>query len=640
MRLNGWLVNEFTSTDPARDLTHGRVGLQNHGTGDETYFRNVQVKEHGKVGQIPCTGPPTSGDDAFDGAAFDGCKWDRTVRYDPATLHQSGGALHVETSGGDIYGAGDTGPTNFVLQDAPAGDWTAETTVKVPLVMCCQQAGLIVHDSDDDYVKFDVIADGDRARFELRSETGDVVAQPETSEWLPYPEDDTYQLRLTKTGDTYSAAFRVTGGEWNTFDTTVTNTAVAGAPVGLFALGIFQDAPIYASFESFDISGDAPPTGVTVQGFADPPNGPAPLQVQFSATGRDLDGGTLQYLWDFGDGQSTTGQQPVHTYRTPGEYEATVTAIDDEGDEATDTVPVSVTAPVNQPPRVGVVARPTSGGAPLTVELAALGSDPEGGTLTYEWDFGDGGGQFGAVVEHTYLQAGSYTATVTARDPDGGSAEAEIEITVEDPPANQPPTVRALADPQTGTAPLRVRLSSAPMDVEDGRDLLVVWDFGDGGQGGGEALWHTYTTPGTYQAKVTVTDRGGASASATVPITVTGPGARAVPEAGGVAGETQAAAVRVTRRQSLARVVRRGLRYTVACETACRVSAVLRGADRRLGRVTSRIAAGDSRRLVLRLDRSARRRLAGARSIRARLVTTIRDAEGTRVVRRTVILRR
>ena len=363
-----------------------------------------------------------------------------------------------------------------------------------------------MHDSDDDYVKFDVIADGDRARFELRSETGDVVAQPETSEWLPYPEDDTYQLRLTKTGDTYTAAFRVTGGEWNTFDTPVTNTAVAGAPVGLFALGIFQDAPIYASFASFDITGETQPGGVTVQGFADPPNGPAPLQVQFSATGRDPDGGPLTYFWDFGDGQSTTGQQPVHTYRTPGEYEATVTAIDDEGEEAIDTVPVTVAPAVNQPPRVQAVARPTSGGAPLTVELAALGSDPEGEALTYEWDFGDGGGQFGAVVAHTYRQAGTFTATVTARDPGGASATDEIEITVEDPPANQPPTVRALADPQSGPAPLRVRLSSAPMDVEDGTDLLVVWDFGDGGQGGGEAIWHTYTTPGTYQAKVTVTD--------------------------------------------------------------------------------------------------------------------------------------
>ena len=44
MRLNGLLINEFTSNDPARDLTKGRIGLQNHGTGDEVYFRDVQVK--------------------------------------------------------------------------------------------------------------------------------------------------------------------------------------------------------------------------------------------------------------------------------------------------------------------------------------------------------------------------------------------------------------------------------------------------------------------------------------------------------------------------------------------------------------------------------------------------------------------
>jgi PKD repeat protein len=504
-------------------------------------------------------------------------------------------------------------------------------------VQCCQQAGLIVHDSDDDYVKFDVIADGDRARFELRSETGDVVAQPETSEWLPYPEDDTYHLRLTKTGDVYTAAFRVNGGEWNSFDTPVTNTAVAGAPVGLFALGIFQDAPIYASFTSFDITGDAQPGTPTVLGFADPPNGAAPLEVRFSATGRDPDGGPVSYRWDFGDGGSAFGAQAVHTYREPGEYEATVTVTDDEGDTATDTVPVTVAAPENGPPHVDAVADPASGRGPLEVQFEAVGTDPDGDPLTYEWDFGDGGGLFGAVVSHTYQEAGEYTATVTVTDPDGASATDEVEITVEDPPANQAPTVRALADPQTGPAPLRVRLTAAPRDVEDGTDLLVVWDFGDGGQGGGEAVWHTYTAPGTYQAKVTVTDRGGATATATVPITVTGaqspPGVQRDADGGG----TRRAAVHVTRTHKLARVVRRGLRYTVACESACRVTSVLRSADRRLGRVTSRIAAGDSRRLVLRVNRAA---LGDRRRIRAKLVTTIRDAAGTRVVRRTILLRR
>jgi PKD repeat protein len=650
VRLNGWLVNEFTSTDPARDLTKGHVGIQNHGTGDEVYFRDVQVKEHGKVGALPCSGPPTSGDDAFEGAAFDGCKWDRTVRYDPATLHQQGGALNVETSGGDIYGAGDTGPTNVVLQDAPAGDWTMETTVKVPLVKCCQQAGLIVHDSDDDYVKFDVIADegSSQARFELRSETGDVVADPQNSEWLPYPDDDTYQLRLTRTGDTYAAAYRVTGGEWKTFGNTVTNTAVAGAPIGLFALGIFQDEPIYAAFQSFDVTGDAQPGAPTVQGFADPGSGTAPLEVQFSATGQDPDGGALRYRWEFGDGSSAFGAQPVHTYTAAGEYEATVTVTDDEGDTATDTVPVTVTEAGNRPPTVDVAADPVSGRGPLEVHFEAVGHDPEGGPLTYEWDFGDGGGQFGGVVDHTYLAAGTYTAEVTATDAAGATDTATIAITVQDPPANQAPTVRAAADPKSGPAPLRVRLSSAPMDMEDGRNLLVVWDFGDGGRGGGDALWHTYTTPGTYSAKVTVTDRGGKSASTTVTVTVTGAsGVQSLPpveapRAGDVAGESETrAGVRVAQTQRLGRVARRGLRYTVACDSACRVTSILRAGHRRLGRIAgARVSAGASRRLVLRLDRSARRRLSGARRVRATLVTTIRSADGTRTVRTRVVLRR
>jgi cytochrome c len=45
VELNGVVVNEFTSTDPARDLSSGHVGLQNHGDIDTTYFRNIQVKE-------------------------------------------------------------------------------------------------------------------------------------------------------------------------------------------------------------------------------------------------------------------------------------------------------------------------------------------------------------------------------------------------------------------------------------------------------------------------------------------------------------------------------------------------------------------------------------------------------------------
>ena len=42
--LNGTLVNDFTNTDPARNLD-GYIGLQNHGTGDQAAFRNIRVRE-------------------------------------------------------------------------------------------------------------------------------------------------------------------------------------------------------------------------------------------------------------------------------------------------------------------------------------------------------------------------------------------------------------------------------------------------------------------------------------------------------------------------------------------------------------------------------------------------------------------
>ncbi|MEG3614691.1 family 16 glycoside hydrolase [Isoptericola sp. MSP01] len=41
--LNGTLVNDFTGTDPARDLSSGFVGVQNHGPGDRVSYRNIQV---------------------------------------------------------------------------------------------------------------------------------------------------------------------------------------------------------------------------------------------------------------------------------------------------------------------------------------------------------------------------------------------------------------------------------------------------------------------------------------------------------------------------------------------------------------------------------------------------------------------
>ena len=60
--LNGILVNDFTSTDPARDLTSGFIGIQNHGGGETVYFRNIQIREGGPDTEAPRVTADVAGD--------------------------------------------------------------------------------------------------------------------------------------------------------------------------------------------------------------------------------------------------------------------------------------------------------------------------------------------------------------------------------------------------------------------------------------------------------------------------------------------------------------------------------------------------------------------------------------------------
>ena len=104
-----------------------------------------------------------------------------------------------------------------------------------------------------------------------------------------------------------------------------------------------------------------------------------------------------------------------------------------------------------------------------------------------------------------------------------------MTVTVGDPPANQAPTVQAAADPNGGAAPLTVRFTSSGRDPRAAQ-LTYVWEFGDGGMAGGRNATHTYATPGTYDARVTVTDAAGATGTATVRVVVIGaPAALAAP---------------------------------------------------------------------------------------------------------------
>jgi PKD repeat protein len=75
---------------------------------------------------------------------------------------------------------------------------------------------------------------------------------------------------------------------------------------------------------------------------AEPDEGAPPLKVQFTASVEEETGGPFSFGWDFGDGQKSSEQNPVHTYDKIGEYTATLTVTNQKGNKGTDEIDIFV----------------------------------------------------------------------------------------------------------------------------------------------------------------------------------------------------------------------------------------------------------------------------------------------------------
>ncbi len=141
---------------------------------------------------------------------------------------------------------------------------------------------------------------------------------------------------------------------------------------------------------------------------ADTTSGINPVTVSF--TNLTTGGPPTVLFWHFGDGVTSTVENPTHTYTTPGLYTVSLTAYLGLEIASIDKVDLILVEPATFVP--DFTATPTAGPAPLTVTFTGTteGAEPD----WWDWDFaGSPGFVNGPVAEHTFVEPGVYAATLT-----------------------------------------------------------------------------------------------------------------------------------------------------------------------------------------------------------------------------------
>lgn len=148
----------------------------------------------------------------------------------------------------------------------------------------------------------------------------------------------------------------------------------------------------------------------------------------FSALDNNLDvnftdvstGGPQSWLWDFGDGNTSTQQNPAHTYAVPGIYTVCLTVTDACGSDSSCQT-LNITCPIATPSFSSSIG---NGG------LVTFTNATSSASITYSWDFGDGNTSNLENPTNTYTTSGTYTICLTITDDCGSDTYCDT-ITVD-----------------------------------------------------------------------------------------------------------------------------------------------------------------------------------------------------------------
>jgi PKD repeat protein len=224
-----------------------------------------------------------------------------------------------------------------------------------------------------------------------------------------------------------------------------------------------------------------------------PVSGYAPLNVQFTDASTGIPTG---WSWTFGDGGTSTAQNPLHQYTVAGTYTVSLTVTNSNG---TNTLTKTDYITVRPWVTASFTTDKSSGNYPLTVAF----TDTSTGSpvpSSWEWNFGDSPSNVTMQSpSHTFTSAGIYTVMLTVGNGVNTSTTTTI-ITV-----NTPPVAVFSGTPLSGYAPLDVQFTDASTGYPTGWS----WTFGDGATSAEQSPAHQYANPGLYTVSLTVTNSNG-----------------------------------------------------------------------------------------------------------------------------------
>ncbi len=250
---------------------------------------------------------------------------------------------------------------------------------------------------------------------------------------------------------------------------------------------------------------DAPVTNFS----ASPTSGNIPLTVNFT----DNSSGSLTaWKWTFGDGNTSTQQNPAYTYSKAGKFNVALTTSNAAGSNTVTKYSfINVTGSgsvvpnsARMVPSTSFSASSTSGNVPLTINFTD--SSP-GSPTSWKWTFGDGGTSTDKNPVHIYNKTGQFSVTLTANNANGSNALTKTSYIVVLSGLNAPVT-NFSASPTSGSVPLSIGFT----DQSIGSPTSWKWTFGDGGTSIDKNPVHTYNKTGQYSVSLTTSNSGGSNA--------------------------------------------------------------------------------------------------------------------------------